>query len=196
VRLPRPRFESGVSIEEALRRRRSVREFKKGEPMNLEEVSQLLWSLSGITQREGGRTSPSAGALYPLEISLLAGDVLGLPAGLYRFDPHGHDLQLVAEGDRREQLAGCALDQSAIKDAAMVIVVSAVYERTTMKYGKRGTRYVHFEVGHAAQNVYLQAVSLGLGVVAVGAFDDEAVKRSVELREGEEPQYLLSLGRK
>ena len=196
TRLPHPNLEGNVTVERALRERRSVREFRKGEPLTLEEVSQLLWAAQGITRTDGGRTSPSAGALYPLEISIVVGEVRDLSPGVYRYDPAGHDLQLFTEGDKRRRLSEGAIDQSAIKDAPLVIVVSAVYERTTTKYGARGVRYVHFEVGHAAQNVCLQAVSLGLGAAVIGAFSDEEVKRVLGSPGSEEVLYLVPVGRK
>lgn len=196
TRLPHPNLEGNVTVEVALRERRSVREFRKGEPLTLGEVSQLLWASQGITRTDGGRTSPSAGALYPLEVSVAVGEVRDLSPGVYRYDPAGHDLQLFTVGDVRMQLSEGAIDQSVIKEALLVIVVSAVYERTTTKYGARGVRYVHFEVGHAAQNVSLQAVSLGLGATVIGAFSDEEVKRVLGLPGSEEVLYLIPVGRK
>ena len=163
-------------------------------PLTFTDLSQILWAAQGVTDDTGLRTTPSAGALYPLEVYVIVGDVAELTQGVYHYQPRGHTLQRVAAGDKRAALMQAALGQSCIAQAAAVLLVAAVYERTTAKYGTRGTRYVHMEAGHAAQNVYLQAVSLQLGTVAVGAFDDKKVKAVVALREEEQPLYLLPLG--
>jgi len=194
MKLPAPRLESAVSIETALHRRRSMRAYADA-PLLLVDLAQLLWAAQGVTAANGFRTAPSAGALYPLEVYVLAGNVRDLAAGIYKYHPQGHTLSRVVEGDRRRELMQVALEQSALHDAAAVMLIAAVYERTTAKYGVRGLRYVHMEAGHAAQNVYLQAVALDLGMVAIGAFDDAGVKRVVHLREQEQPLYLLPIGR-
>lgn len=129
IKLPEPRQDSGVSVESALCRRRSVREFRK-ESLTLAEVSQLLWSAQGITDPEGKRTAPSAGALYPLEVFLVAGGQDELPAGVYRYWPQDHDLIPVVQGDRRAKLAAAALEQDWLNAAPVTIVIAAVYERT------------------------------------------------------------------
>lgn len=167
--LPPPVLDSQISVEQAMQTRRSVRTYSL-EPLVLSEVSQLLWAAQGLTNPVGLRTVPSAGALYPLEIYVVAGNVTDLPAGIYQYQYQDHSLLLTSTGDKREDLFEASLHQSAVRDAALVLVISAVYERTTVKYGERGVRYVHMEVGHAAQNIYLQAESLELGTVLVGAF--------------------------
>ena len=194
IKLPEPRQDSGISVESALRRRRSVREFRK-ESLTLAEVSQLLWAAQGITDPEGKRTAPSAGALYPLEVFLVAGGQDELPAGVYRYRPQGHDLIPVVQGDRRAKLAAAALEQDWLNDAPVTIVIAAVYERTVRKYKQRAERYLHMEVGHVAQNVHLQAVALELGTVVVGAFDDAEVKRVLTLAANEEPLCLMPVGK-
>jgi len=195
IKLPEPRYESEISVEEALLARRSVRDYKN-EPLTLEEVSQLLWAAQGVTTEKGSRTAPSAGALYPLEIYVAAQNVENLSNGVYKYKSQGHELIKVAEGDKRMELYNAALDQSAIKDAALVLVISVVYERTTEKYGERGERYAHLETGHAAQNVYLQAVALDLGTVVIGAFDDSEVKKIMSMQNEEQPLYIMPVGRK
>jgi len=194
IRLPEPKYDSNTSVEQALLKRRSVRVYKD-EPLALTEVLQLLWAAQGITDPRGFRTAPSAGALYPLELYVVAGNVNDLPDGIYKYKPHKHELAMVVEGDKRTELCNAALDQPSIKDAAAVIVFSAVYERTTGKYGERGIRYVHMEVGHAAQNIYLQAVSLNLGLVVIGAFDDEEVKKIMNMEDKEQPLYIIPVGK-
>ena len=195
ISLPAPGFESEISIEAALLGRRSVRTYQD-EPLSLEEVSQLLWAAQGITDGRGRRTAPSAGALYPLEIFFLAGEVSDLPTGVYRYIPRDHSLSLVGEGDRQTALWEGALRQDAVKDAPAVIVIAAVYERTTVKYGDRGVQYVHMEVGCAAQNIYLQAESLGLGTVFIGAFHDDQVKSALGMEADEQPLAVMPVGKK
>lgn len=193
VTLPEPVFSSDTTIEEALRFRRSVRTYRD-EPLSLPEVAQLLWAAQGITHPGGYRTAPSAGALYPLEVYLLAGNVTDLARGIYIYRPENHDLQLVSEGDYRGELSEAALNQEAIRDAPVVIVITGFCARTTGKYGNRGRQYVHMEVGSASQNIYLQAVSLNLGTVFIGAFYDEDVKKVLRLRENEEPFCIMPVG--
>jgi SagB-type dehydrogenase family enzyme len=196
IKLPEPRYDSETSVEESLLKRRSVRDYS-GEPLTLSEISQLLWAIQGTTNKEMGfRTAPSAGALYPLEVYVVAGNVDGLPDGIYRYKTREHGLEGVVEGDKRTELYNAALEQSAVKDAAAVMVLSAVYERVTVKYGEKGKMYAHIEAGHAAQNAYLQAVSLNLGMVVMGGFIDDEVKKVVKMPEDEVPLYLIPVGKK
>ena len=192
--LPQPEKRSETSLEEAISIRRSVREYKD-EPLSLKEVSQILWSAQGITSSGGGRTAPSAGALYPLEVYLVARKVAGIEPGIYHYLPREHKLSKVLEGDISAELAQAALSQTFIKEAAANLVITAFFARTTGKYGERGVRYVHMEAGHAAQNVYLQAQSLKLGTVTIGAFSDEEVKKLLRLPEEETPLYIMPLGK-
>jgi SagB-type dehydrogenase family enzyme len=193
IALPEARREGELSVEGALARRRSVRDFR-AEPLGLSAVSQLLWASQGISGPRGLRTAPSAGALYPLELYLVAGAVSGLAPGVYRYDPRRHRLFPHATGDPRRQLARAALDQDWVAEAPAILLVAAVYERTARKYGRRAPRYVHMEVGHAAQNVYLQAEALGLGTCAVGAFDDRRLAQVLALPKDVEPQLVLPVG--
>ena len=195
ISLPEPRYDSNISIEETLLKRRSVRDYS-GEALTLQEVSQLLWAAQGITDPKGLRTAPSAGALYPLEVYVVVGSVENLAKGVYKYKPHQHELVKVLEGDQRESLAAAALGQPSVKQGAIDIVITAIYERTTKKYSDRGIRYVHMEAGHAAQNVYLQAVAMNLGMVVVGAFYDDQVKEALNLPENEKPLYIMPVGRK
>lgn len=194
IKLPEPVQQGETAVERALFERRSIRDYS-GHSLTLPEISQLLWAAQGITHPGGYRTAPSAGALYPLEVYLLAGNVDDLPDGVYRYQPHDHELLRVLREDNRQALYETALKQEAIREAAVVIVLSAVYERTTPKYGQRGLRYVHMEIGCASQNVYLQALSLGLATVFIGAFHDDEVKNVLGMREGEEPLGLMPVGR-
>lgn len=195
VELPAPRRTGPVSVEESLRRRRSVRDYAGGS-LALSEVGQLLWAAQGVTdERTGGRTAPSAGALYPLEVYLVAGKVNGLPAGVYHYRPAEHSLTGISRGDARDSLCRAALSQSPVRQAPACLVITGIYERTAMKYGDRAERYVHMEAGHAAQNLYLQATALDLGIVVIGAFDDARVKEVVGMARGAQPLYVVPVGR-
>ena len=194
VPLPEPRLKSAVSLEETLLQRRSTREYAD-EALTLEEVSQLLWAAQGVTAEWGGRTAPSAGALYPLETYLVVGNVENLAPGVYKYKPERHELVKVKDDDVREELAKASLGQSWVKEGAIDIVIAAVYERTTRKYGDRGVRYVHMEAGHAAQNICLQATALDLGIVTVGAFYDDRVRETMGIPENETPLYVIPVGR-
>lgn len=192
--LPPPRLDSTYSLERALKERRTIRAFSQ-QPLTLPEVSQLLWAAQGITGTGGLRTAPSAGALYPLEVYLVVGQVQGLAAGIYKYRPDGHMLIRWVPEDKRAELAAAAFGQSWLQHSAAIIVFSAVETRTTGKYGDRGIRYIAMEVGHAGQNILLQAVALGLGAAVVGAFDDQRVDRLMNLPKQERTLYLLPIGR-
>jgi len=194
IKLPEPRHESEVSVEKALSERRSVRSYSEA-PLTLNEISQLLWAAQGMTNSRGFRTAPSAGALYPLETYIAVGKADHLRSGIYKYKPREHELADIAEGDRRPELCRAAFGQSPVNNAPVVMVFCAVYERTTAKYGERGIRYVHTEVGHAAQNVCLQAVSSGLTTVVIGAFDDAQVKKVMNLKADEHPLYIIPMGK-
>ena len=194
IELPEPVYESSMSIEEALLARRSIRAYSE-EGLSLNEASQLLWAAQGQTHPSGYRTAPSAGALYPLEVYLVVGRVEDLSAGVYQYLPAEHALVQILEGDIRSSLASAALGQSAVEDAPVSLVITAVFERTTQKYGERGERYVYMETGSAAQNVYLQAESLGLGTVFIGAFQEERVGQLLGIPENEVPLCIMPVGR-
>ena len=190
VKLPKPKTKSTFSVEEALNKRRSVRDYKRG-PLSLDKVSQLLWAASGINQY--GRTFPSAGATYPLETYLVVGEVEGLEPGTYHYLPSGHSVEKIKGGDVRKELSQAALGQGMIEDAPVNIIIAADYYRTTSHYGERGKRYVHMETGHVGQNIHLQAEVLNLGTVMVGAFRDQRVKEALGIKE--DPLYIIPLGR-
>lgn len=193
IALPEPTLTGTMPLEEALLRRRSVRDYAL-DPLTLAEVSQLLWAAQGITDPRGFRTAPSAGATYPLELYVAVGVVERLEAGVYKYAVGDHALHLVAVGDPREALAAAALTQTWVLRAPLSLVFAALPARTTQRYGHRGHQYVHIEVGHVSQNVYLQAVALGLATVAVGAFYDEQVKRVCAMSSEERPLYIMPLG--
>ena len=192
--LPEPRLDSDVSVEQAIQSRRSVREFSNSS-LSLAEASQLLWSAQGITDVNGLRSAPSAGALYPLVVYLVAGNVTGLKQGIYQYSPDGHKLSRIKDGDSRMELATAAYKQRWIQDSAALLIFSAIEKKTTWKYGQRGIRYIHIEVGHSAQNVFLQAQSLGLDAAVVGALDDARIKKILNLSNEEQVLYLMPVGR-
>lgn len=194
ITLPEPAHHGKISVEAALQARVSTRTYAAG-PLTLNQVSQLLWAAQGITSQSLRRTAPSAGALYPLEVYLVAGHVQGLAPGIYHYLPQAHGLELVLSGDRRKELAIAALGQGSIENGAVNLVLAGVYGRTAAKYGSRARRYVHMEIGHAAQNIYLQAVALKLGTVAVGAFDDEQVQQILGMEKDEAPLCIMPVGR-
>jgi SagB-type dehydrogenase family enzyme len=153
------------------------------------------------------RTAPSAGALYPLEVCVAVGNVNGLQPGVYKYHPDDHALIKTADGDRRSDLSRAVAGQQSVKDGAIVIIISGVYERTTGKYKEHlhdertgsdylsGIKYVHMEAGHASQNVYLQAASLRLGTVAIGALSEDEVRRITGMPDDERPLYIMPVGR-
>lgn len=188
VVLPPPVKAGRTSLEEALMKRRSVREFSS-KPLTEAEVGQMLWAAQGITDPDGLRTAPSAGALYPLELYVATGD------GVFHYDPQAHQLQRRSPQDARRALHHAGLEQDALLHAPAVFVIAAVYARTARKYGPdRSPRYVQLEAGHSAQNLLLQAVTLGLGAVPMGAFKDAAVHDALKLPSDEQPLYLIPAG--
>jgi SagB-type dehydrogenase family enzyme len=192
--LPAPNYDGKVSVEQALLKRRSVREYKD-KPLTLNEVSQLLWAAQGITEAEKGlRTAPSAGATYPIEVYVVIGNVGAVKQGAYKYAPGEHQLISVRQADVRAELAA-ALGQARVGSAGVIIGFFAVYERTTAKFGEIGVRYVHMEVGHAAQNVYLQAAALSLGTGVIGSFPEEQVKKILNVPENEQLLYIMPVGR-
>lgn len=185
-KLPRPAT-SGMTVEEALRMRRSVRSFRDA-PLSDAQLSALAFAAQGVTDGEGHRAAPSAGALYPLELRVLTAE------GVFRYRPATHTLERLATDDRRAELARAALGQDALAQAPAVFVFTGVVARTAAKYGDRADRYVWMEAGHAAQNLLLQATALDLAGVPVGAFDDEAVKAALGSPADEAPLYLVPVG--
>lgn len=197
ISLPEPRTTSQVSLEEAISKRRSRRDFIS-RSLALTEISQVLWAAQGITDEERGfRSAPSAGALYPIELYLTVGKegAEDLEPGVYHFNPEKFTLERHLSGDLRQDLREAALGQTAISQAPASLVITAVLERTTQKYGERGKRYVYMEAGHVAQNVYLQVESLGLGTVSIGAFDDQWVKQVLSLSDETQPLYIMPIGK-
>jgi len=196
VELPQPSL-SGLTVEQAIQARRSIRRYGE-RPLSLEQLSQLTYAAQGITGFSGNRplrATPSAGALYPIELYLAVHRVTDLDPGLYHYLPESHALERIRRGDLRDDLVSGCLGQSFVGRANVMFIMTAVFDRTTRRYGKRGERYIHMEAGHISQNLYLQATSLGLGSVAVGAFRDEDLNHLLDLDSPEETcLYLHAVG--
>jgi len=187
ITLSKPSGEGSIPLDKAISARRSRRDFLP-KPLTLEQIGQLAWSAQG--RQVGGRyrTAPSAGATYPLELFVVSGD------GMFRYLPAEHSLEELTDRDVRAALAAAAWGQKFIEESPLTLVFAAEFSRTTTRYGRRGIRYVYMEAGHAAQNVHLQAESLGIGSVAVGAFDDASVAKVLSLPEDLEPVYMVVAG--
>ena len=198
IQLPKPAFDGAVSVEWAVKERRTFRAFRP-DPLSMTQLSQLLWAAQGITdERRGFRAAPSGGALYPLDVYAVVGEkgVDGLRAGIYRYHATSHSLELTVKGDCRKDVASAALSQMWIATAPVILVITAEYERITRKYGERGIRYAHIEVGHVGQNIFLQAGGLGLGAGIVGAFLDASVAEAIGAPRKHEPLILMPVGYK
>ena len=202
IYLPAPQLDGSVSVEKALHGRRSHRDFQDME-ISLENLSQILWAAYGITLprtdydflRGGFRTAPSAGGLYPLDIYVAVGKVNGLAPGLYKYISEEHAIIRVIKNDIRTELCSAAWKQQMVKEAPASLIYTAVFSRTTGKYEERGReRYVCMDLGHSAENVYLQAETLGLGTCAIAAFSDEEVSTALKLQKEEEPLYIMPIG--
>lgn len=185
IELPEPRTDGETSFEQALLQRSSVREFHP-DALTLGQLGQLLWAAQGEVGE--GRNAPSAGALYPLEI------YVAHEGGVFHYRASGHEVAAISADDIREPLAEAALDQRAFHTAPAVMLIAGVEERSANKYGSRAERYVLIEVGHAAQNLLVQAAVIGLGAVPTGAFRDDEVAGLFDLPEGTEPLYLIPVG--
>lgn len=196
IKLPPPLLKGKVSLEEAITKRRSVRRYRP-ESLALFQLSQILWSAQGVTGGGRLRAAPSAGATYPLEIFVVIGKqaIEELETGIFHYEVDSHSLSLHKPGDFRIDLAKAALDEGFIAAAPVDIVICALHTRTSYRYGRRGERYVHMEVGHVGQNIHLQAVALGLATVEVGAFDDEDVGKVLGVEEQIKPLYIMPIGK-
>lgn len=187
LKLPEPDKSGSIALEQAIVSRRSYRNFMS-KSLTLEQIGQLTWAAQGQDSQSGFRTAPSAGATYPLDLFIVIKD------GVFLYLPAKHSLEQLDDRDLRTELASAALGQSFIATAPLTLVLAAQFSRTTTHYGKRGIRYVYMEAGHTAQNVHLQAEALGLGSVAVGAFDDASVSKTLTLPNYLEPLYMVVVG--
>ena len=187
ITLPEPNKSGSMPLEQAIAVRRSHRHYLP-KSLTLEQIGQLAWAAQGQDASSKYRTSPSAGATYPLELFVITDE------GMFHYLPAKHALEKLTDQDLRAPLASAAWGQEFVQAAPLTLVFAAEFTRTTGRYGKRGIRYVYMEAGHAAQNVHLQAEVLGLGSVAVGAFDDAAVSKVLSLPPNFEPLYMVVVG--
>lgn len=194
IKLPDVKKDGEMSLEKALTLRRSIRSYSS-EPLSLFELSQLLWSAQGITNERGFRTAPSAGATFPLEMFVVVNNVNQLKRGIYHYNPHDNTLEVIHLKDISSELMRASLSQSMIAEAGAVLVFGAIFDRTTERYGERGIRYVHNEIGHASQNVHLQAAVLNLGTVVIGAYRDDEVEEILNLDPDIRVLYMMPVGK-
>jgi SagB-type dehydrogenase family enzyme len=188
IELTEPSKTNKYTLYDALLNRRSVRDFS-GREIEPEKISMLLWAAQGITEKgKGFRTAPSAGALYPLDVFLFNKD------GVFQYLPDGHKLLQLRANDMRNELFKACLFQGSVAKADTVLAITAVYERTTGKYGNRGIRYADIEAGHVCQNILLAAVSLELGAVPIGAFEDDKILEILNLSKKYTPIYIIPIG--
>lgn len=196
VKLPPPITEGTVSVEQAIKQRRTVRKFRS-RPLDLNQLSQLLWATHGITGKKGfKRAAPSAGALYPIDLYAVAGQesVAQIGAGVYHYEPKGHQLNPVATSDLRNAVARAALSQMWIARAPLNFILTAEYHRVAVKYKERGVRYAMIEAGHMGQNLFLQAEALGLKAGIVGAFHDENLIQAIRIPFSHKPLLIMPVG--
>jgi SagB-type dehydrogenase family enzyme len=186
--------EGNAGVEEAIERRRSARDFSGGS-LSLSQLSRLLHSSSGITGKSGKdsgfRAAPSAGALYPIETYVVSFDVEGMDPGIYHYIPSRHHLELVREGNFHNDFISAALYQDMAGRCDLLYVLTSVFRRVTWKYGDRGYRYAYIEAGAISENIYLQATSLGLVSVLIGAFFDDKVSELIGIDGRKEAPILL-----
>jgi SagB-type dehydrogenase family enzyme len=188
IDLPEPNLKGSVPLEEVIYKRRSQREFEETE-LSLQQLSQILWAAQGITDKSYGfRSAPSAGALYPLFIYVAKKD------GLFRYIPDGHKLIELSSEDKRPSITRASLGQESIRQAPVCIIIAANFAITQARYGARAFRYVCMEIGHATQNIHLQAEALGLGSVPIGAFWDDVISSTLGIPDTQNPLYLIPIG--
>ncbi len=194
IKLPPPKIRGKISVEEAIAKRRTHRAYEKT-PLTVQEVSQLLFASQGINNGKNRRTVPSAGALYPIEVYLASGNVKGVAPGIYKYHPEKHQLLRIAEGDKRKDLLAATSFQFWIEEAPAIIILCGTPWKTMIKYGWRGRSFILMEIGHAGQNISLQAIPLGMGTVCMGGFNKTRVRKILKLRGTETPLYILPVGK-
>lgn len=184
-----------LPMVEVLKKRRSVRSFSS-KPLSIADLSFLLWASTGVQRREQGydfRTVPSAGALYPIETYLIANNVEGLEKALYHYNIEAHALEVLKVEDVAENLAYAALNQKMLIKSQVVLMWTAIFQRSKWKYAQRAYRYVYLDAGHIAQNLALSATSIGLGSCQIGAFFDDEINQILGVDGTEESVIYLSV---
>jgi SagB-type dehydrogenase family enzyme len=180
IKLDNPSFTGPMSVEEAIKTRRTIRTFSST-PLTFKQIGQLAWAASGVTEEGQGafkRAAPSAGALYPIDLYFIVGEncVSGMISGVYKYVPASHSLDFIKSGDYRVTIAEASNYQMWQADAPVIVVLTAEYSRSTGKYGDRGQMYAHQEVGFIGENLLLQGVAMGLKTSEVGAFTDAQIQ--------------------
>lgn len=207
IELPAPSFDGSTSVENALLTRRSERVYLQN-AIKFEDLSQILWAAQGVTREidtvprvfigekwfGGVRTAPSAGALFPIELYIAAGNVENIDPGLYKYNALNHTLIKIMDGDKREEVRKAALGQSAVKNGPACIIVAANIGRTEYKYKSRASQYVYIESGAVCQNIYLQCNTLGIGTVLIGAIREDPMKIALGLPDSETPIAVMPIG--
>ena len=187
IKLPDPVTDGDVSLEKTISARGSVRIYKN-KPLKPEDLGQLLWAGQGQLSKRGRRTAPSAGARYPMTLYVVQ------KTGLWKYLPKTHSLLKIHHENIKGKLAMASLGQSPVTSAPSVILVVANVNITARKYKKRAVRYCDLEAGHIAQNIALQAVARKIGMVTIGAFNDDKIRALLDLPEHFRICYVLPVG--
>lgn len=198
ISLPVPSHKGTITVEEALKARRSHRSFK-ARSLALKQFSQILWGAYGVTAKVPGyylKTAPSAGALYPIDIYAVVGEggVDTLAPGVYHFRPKNHSIECVKEGDVRAAVATHSVHQMWMAEAPVMLVITGEYARCTIKYGRRGVTYTHIEAGHVGQSIFLQVEALGLKAGIVGAFNNKQIIKTMGILPSHDPLLIMPVG--
>ena len=194
ISLPKPNLKSNMTVEQAIAKRRSIRKYAN-KPLTLEQLSQILWAAQGKSGPERHHhAAPSAGGIHPLQLYIIATNVSELNKGIYKYDPQKNSLSLKHSNHKRDNVHQAAYGQSAILSAPVILVFVAQFQKTMNKYGPKAKAFVYTDLGHSAENVYLQATALGIGTVAMGGIEEKKITEILELPEDEDVIYLMPLG--
>src|SRR3989441_1852666 len=169
------------------------------EPLNLglTELAELLYFSAGLTRkyRFGGelhymRAASATGALYPIELYVVAGDIAGLEAGVYHFDPLGFQLSRIRKGDYRAELATVSYDGIALAPAT--IAFTSLAWKNAWKYEARSYRHWFWDGGVIAANLLSLSASMGSPTRIVQGFVDQTVNELLGLQDEEEATVCVS----
>lgn len=190
-----------LGVGEAIARRTSVRKYSQAQ-LSLEELGFLLWATQGVRRNLNAatalRTVPSAGARHPFETYLAVTRVEGLAPGLYRYLPFDGKLaQLYGDNGIGEKAAAACLGQDFAANAASVFFWTATPARTEWRYAGASYKVIAIDAGHVCQNLYLACESIGAGVCAIAAYDQEKCDRLLGVDGDEEfTVYIAPVGKK
>ncbi len=195
ISLPEPTFMSNTSIENALLSRRSMRIFKP-ESLSIEEISQLAWAAQGVNDPRGFRTSPSAGAFYPINLYIVTQNVENLPKGIYKYKAEEHELIQIASEENASQFFNSITTQYSLKNPAAIFIFSAKVEQIIASYGSFGKKFLYMEAGHTTQNLYLQTTSLEIGTTMIGGVNEKEIRQALNMSSYEHPLCMMPVGKK